>query len=273
MNFECDIISNNETMDYVTTTQTTNNSSQQQQQQQQNKQLLHSDSSVSPFNISNDDYNTHNHNTASNNTFDCLINQSRSNSNSNSLNDSDNESNDSNNDFNNLNFILNSQQQQQQQQKNDSFLPSINSFNIENFNTNTAAVQNNYLIERNVNYNQDFINSVNKIQYVLMAPTSPAVKVNEDTLTYLNQGQSYELKFNRLDFNKQSFINNSREMVIKKCEDDDFKDTNDNQIYLSIIRICFWDRKFQEVEHEEIKEVIKRERERDLFNKSFKILL
>ncbi|KAM6114822.1 transcription factor CP2-like protein 1 [Phoenicopterus ruber ruber] len=31
-------------------------------------------------------------------------------------------------------------------------------------------------------------------QYVLCAPTSPAVRHHEDTLTYLNQGQSYEIR-------------------------------------------------------------------------------
>ena len=31
---------------------------------------------------------------------------------------------------------------------------------------------------------------------------------------------------------------------------------NADPVYLSIIRLCFWDRKLQEIEHEEIKEVI-----------------
>ncbi|TSL16080.1 Sterile alpha motif domain-containing protein 9 [Bagarius yarrelli] len=31
-------------------------------------------------------------------------------------------------------------------------------------------------------------------QYILCAPTSPSVKVQEETLTYLNQGQSYEIR-------------------------------------------------------------------------------
>jgi hypothetical protein len=36
------------------------------------------------------------------------------------------------------------------------------------------------------------------LQYVLAAATSIATKVNEDTLTYLNQGQSYEIKLKKL---------------------------------------------------------------------------
>ncbi|XP_046542864.1 transcription factor CP2-like isoform X1 [Haliotis rubra] len=35
-------------------------------------------------------------------------------------------------------------------------------------------------------------------QYILGAATSPAVKMNEETLTYLNQGQSYEIKLKKL---------------------------------------------------------------------------
>uniref|UniRef100_A0A0B6Z6Z8 Grh/CP2 DB domain-containing protein n=1 Tax=Arion vulgaris TaxID=1028688 RepID=A0A0B6Z6Z8_9EUPU len=38
----------------------------------------------------------------------------------------------------------------------------------------------------------------NGFQYILGAATSPAVKMNEETLTYLNQGQSYEIKLKKL---------------------------------------------------------------------------
>jgi transcription factor CP2-like protein len=37
-----------------------------------------------------------------------------------------------------------------------------------------------------------------RFQYVLAAATSIATKVNEETLTYLNQGQSYEINFKKL---------------------------------------------------------------------------
>lgn len=37
-----------------------------------------------------------------------------------------------------------------------------------------------------------------RFQYVLAAATSIATKTNEDTLTYLNQGQSYEIKLKKL---------------------------------------------------------------------------
>lgn len=59
-----------------------------------------------------------------------------------------------------------------------------------------------------------------RFQYVLAAATSIATKQNEDTLTYLNQGQSYEVKLKKLGdlsmyrgkllkvtFNKLCFVN------------------------------------------------------------------
>lgn len=39
---------------------------------------------------------------------------------------------------------------------------------------------------------------VNRFQYILAAATSIATKNNEDTLTYLNQGQSYEIKLKKI---------------------------------------------------------------------------
>ncbi|XP_009869361.1 PREDICTED: transcription factor CP2-like, partial [Apaloderma vittatum] len=37
-------------------------------------------------------------------------------------------------------------------------------------------------------------NKILPFQYVLCAATSPAVKLHDETLTYLNQGQSYEIR-------------------------------------------------------------------------------
>ena len=37
-----------------------------------------------------------------------------------------------------------------------------------------------------------------RFQYILAAATSIATKNNEDTLTYLNQGQSYEIKLKKI---------------------------------------------------------------------------
>lgn len=53
-----------------------------------------------------------------------------------------------------------------------------------------------------------------RFQYILGAATSPAVKVDEEPLTYLNQGQSYELKLKRLsNHNNEQFLK-SRVRVI-----------------------------------------------------------
>lgn len=69
-----------------------------------------------------------------------------------------------------------------------------------------------------------------------MAPTSPAAKVNEESLTYLNQGQNYDL---RLSYNNS-------------CE----PPNAEPKMLLTIVRLCFWDRKLQEVEEDEIQKVI-----------------
>ena len=45
---------------------------------------------------------------------------------------------------------------------------------------------------------QVFVLNSFRFQYVLAAATSIATKVNEETLTYLNQGQSYEIKLKKL---------------------------------------------------------------------------
>ena len=40
--------------------------------------------------------------------------------------------------------------------------------------------------------------SKQRFQYILAAPTSAATKISEDTMTYLNQGQAYEIKLNNV---------------------------------------------------------------------------
>ncbi len=42
-------------------------------------------------------------------------------------------------------------------------------------------------------------------QCVLNAATSPATKLDEETLTYLNQGQSYELRIKKLGGEQQEY--------------------------------------------------------------------
>uniref|UniRef100_A0A915IVW2 Grh/CP2 DB domain-containing protein n=1 Tax=Romanomermis culicivorax TaxID=13658 RepID=A0A915IVW2_ROMCU len=50
-------------------------------------------------------------------------------------------------------------------------------------------------------------NSENYFQFILMAPTSSAVKIQEEPLTYLNQSQSYEIKCKKLNSNEISGLN------------------------------------------------------------------
>uniref|UniRef100_A0A673M5M4 Upstream-binding protein 1 n=1 Tax=Sinocyclocheilus rhinocerous TaxID=307959 RepID=A0A673M5M4_9TELE len=70
-------------------------------------------------------------------------------------------------------------------------------------------------------------------QYVLCAATSPAVKLHEETLTYLNQGQSYEIRL--LDNRK---IGEMPEL--------------DNKTVKSIVRVVFHDRRLQYMEHQQL---------------------
>ncbi|KAF5297556.1 hypothetical protein FQR65_LT09987 [Abscondita terminalis] len=69
-----------------------------------------------------------------------------------------------------------------------------------------------------------------RFQYVLAAATSIATKVNEDTLTYLNQGQSYEIKLKKL-----GDLSNYRGKLLK-----------------TIVRICFHERRLQYMEREQM---------------------
>ncbi|CAK1593428.1 unnamed protein product [Parnassius mnemosyne] len=69
-----------------------------------------------------------------------------------------------------------------------------------------------------------------RFQYVLAAATSIATKQNEETLTYLNQGQPYEIK-------------------LKKLGDlSHYK----GKIFRSVIKICFHERRLQYMEREQI---------------------
>ncbi|XP_059609343.1 transcription factor CP2 [Phlebotomus argentipes] len=71
-----------------------------------------------------------------------------------------------------------------------------------------------------------------RFQYVLAAATSIATKSNEDTLTYLNQGQSYEIKLKKLgDLSPYR-----------------------NKILRSVIKICFHERRLQYMEKEQMQQ-------------------
>lgn len=66
-------------------------------------------------------------------------------------------------------------------------------FFIGNLITSSTTVQ-----QDNYNLNSTTFTDDCRFQYVLAAATSIATKINEDTLTYLNQGQSYEIKLKKL---------------------------------------------------------------------------
>uniref|UniRef100_A0A672HKX5 Transcription factor CP2-like 1 n=1 Tax=Salarias fasciatus TaxID=181472 RepID=A0A672HKX5_SALFA len=68
--------------------------------------------------------------------------------------------------------------------------------------------------------------------YVLCAATSPAVKLQEETLTYLNQGQSYEIR-----------------MLNRKLVE--YTDISSKYVK-SIVRVVFHDRRLQYMEHQQL---------------------
>ncbi|KAM9823740.1 upstream-binding protein 1 [Neosynchiropus ocellatus] len=70
-------------------------------------------------------------------------------------------------------------------------------------------------------------------QYVLCAATSPAVKLHDETLTYLNQGQSYELRL--LDNRKPGELPELNNKMVK-----------------STVRVVFHDRRLQYTEHQQL---------------------
>ncbi|XP_068429206.1 transcription factor CP2-like protein 1 [Clinocottus analis] len=69
-------------------------------------------------------------------------------------------------------------------------------------------------------------------QYLLCAATSPAVKQQEETLTYLNQGQSYEIR-----------------MLNRKLVE--YTDISSKYVK-SIVRVVFHDRRLQYMEHQQL---------------------
>ncbi|CAL4111679.1 unnamed protein product, partial [Meganyctiphanes norvegica] len=70
----------------------------------------------------------------------------------------------------------------------------------------------------------------NRYQYILGAATSFATKVNEETLSYLNQGQSYEIKVKKLG-------------DLTRCK---------GKLYHTVIRVCFHERRLQYMEREQL---------------------
>ena len=69
-----------------------------------------------------------------------------------------------------------------------------------------------------------------RYQYILGAATSIATRVNEESLSYLNQGQSYEIKVKKLG-------------DLTRCQ---------GTLYHTLIRICFHERRLQNMEKEQL---------------------
>lgn len=101
------------------------------------------------------------------------------------------------------------------------FLDQFNSGNQGNENNDSNNGRN----PRSSGLNDEF-----RFQYVLAAATSIATKSNEETLTYLNQGQSYEIKLKKL-----GDLTTCRGKMMK-----------------SVVKICFHERRLQYMEREQM---------------------
>ncbi|XP_026331355.1 transcription factor CP2-like protein 1, partial [Hyposmocoma kahamanoa] len=79
-------------------------------------------------------------------------------------------------------------------------------------------------------YDATYLEYIGRFQYVLAAATSIATKQNEESLTYLNQGQPYEVKLKKL-----GDLSHYKGKILK-----------------SVIKICFHERRLQFMEREQI---------------------
>ncbi|XP_038870549.1 transcription factor CP2-like protein 1 isoform X2 [Salvelinus namaycush] len=90
-------------------------------------------------------------------------------------------------------------------------------------------------------------------QYVLCAATSPAVKQQEETLTYLNQGQSYEIRMLNRKLVEYTDISSKYVKVTPQPSSFHFGGWA-GAIFedLSIVRVVFHDRRLQYSEHQQL---------------------
>ncbi|UJR16289.1 hypothetical protein I4U23_003195 [Adineta vaga] len=76
------------------------------------------------------------------------------------------------------------------------------------------------------------ISSSSQFEFILNALTASSARINEETTTYLNQGQPYEIKF----------LTNNHLLT--------GENHSSPTIYRSILRLCFWDKNLQSQERE-----------------------
>jgi transcription factor CP2 and related proteins len=125
-----------------------------------------------------------------------------------------------------------SSQQQQQQQVTTGSTNSSNGLAIllEQLEGNNQGSGNNQPHNEGQEFRAHSSSEESRFQYVLAAATSIATKSNEETLTYLNQGQSYEIKLKKLG-------------DLATCR---------GKIMKSVVKICFHERRLQYMEREQI---------------------
>ena len=119
---------------------------------------------------------------------------------------------------------------------------SQNSFlsNTDNpFHHSTTNVSlNNNSIDRFAHYLNNNGHQSSQFHLILNVPPASASKINEETTTYLNQGQPYEIKF---QVNPIKTENSSQTTT-------DYSPPTTT--YRSVLRLCFWDKNLQTQEQE-----------------------
>ncbi|XP_074652120.1 transcription factor CP2-like isoform X2 [Tubulanus polymorphus] len=109
-------------------------------------------------------------------------------------------------------------------------LPVFKQEHLDDLNKINSSSAENTLRAASSNVFQQVVAYGSRFQYIMSAATSPATKMNEETITYLNQGQSYEVKIKKLG-------------DLSDCK---------GQYYRSVIRVTFHDRRLQFMEKEQL---------------------
>ncbi|ESO05116.1 hypothetical protein HELRODRAFT_191598 [Helobdella robusta] len=111
---------------------------------------------------------------------------------------------------------------------------------------------------------RDVLNN-SRFQYILNACTSPAMRICEETLTYLNQGQPYEIRLKCLKdrqdfiFRTQSNNNDNNNNHNFNNNNHNFNNNNNgedggNNTFMSTVRVVFHERRMQFMEKEQLEE-------------------
>ena len=122
------------------------------------------------------------------------------------------------------------------------------------FHDSSINMNSNQDITHLINTNeQQFSQQMSRFHFILNALPSSSTRIHEETTTYLNQGQPYEIKFH---INKIKTENSSISPL----------DYSVPITYRSIIRLCFWDKTLQTQEYDLIQKWLNEYHSSSLFD-------